>query len=139
MQRRAQREALTPQKMKRDEWLLSNSSLSLEEKKKKILKNVSRLEASGLLQAPHSHTHILHLIAKVTNHTQTGRGQPPSQVLMKPSGHHRTSASGECSASAGGRSFRGWLRRWPGWRPRAASTASRWTTTEITSLPVWTT
>lgn len=77
MQRRAQREALTPQKMKRDEWLLSNSSLSLEEKKKKILKNVSRLEALGLLQAPHSHTQILHLIAKVTNRPQIGRGQPP--------------------------------------------------------------
>lgn len=77
MQRRAQREALTPEKMKREQWLLSNSSLSLEEKKKKIVKSVSRLEASGLLEAPHSHSQILHMIAQVTNHRQAGGGQPP--------------------------------------------------------------
>lgn len=74
MQRRAQREALTPEKMRRDQWLLGNSSLSLEEKKRKILKSLSRLEASGLLQAPHSHNQILHMIAKVTNQPQTGSG-----------------------------------------------------------------
>lgn len=88
MQRRAQREALTPQKLKRDEWLLSNSSLSLEEKKKKILKNLSRLEALGLLQAPHSHTQILHLIAKVTNQSPAGREGPtppgPHETLWTP-------------------------------------------------------
>lgn len=81
MQQRARREALTPEKMKRDEWLLGNSRLSLEEKKRKIVKSVSRLEASGLLQAPDSHQQILHMIAKVTNRRQTGRGPgsaPPS-------------------------------------------------------------
>lgn len=81
MQRRAQREALTPEKLKRDEWLLGNSSLSLEEKKRKILKSVSRLEASGLLEAPHSHAQILHMIAKVSSHTQTGRGSGSLSAL----------------------------------------------------------
>lgn len=76
MQRRAQREALTPEKMRRDEWLLGNSNLSLEEKKRKILKSLSRLEAAGLLEAPHSHHQILHMIAKVSHRRQAGPRLP---------------------------------------------------------------
>lgn len=139
MQRRAQREALTPEKMKREEWLLSNSSLSLEEKKRKIVKSLSRLEASGVLTAPHSHNQILHMIAQVTNPRRQEVARAAALVLMTSSELYRTSASGGCSVSAGGRSFRSSLRLSAGWRPRAASTASRWTTTGITSLPVWTT
>lgn len=84
MQRRAQREALTPEKMKRDQWLLSNSSLSLEEKKRKILKSLSRLEALGVLEAPHSHAQILHLIAKVSDHAGRRRGRLPSCSSSQP-------------------------------------------------------
>lgn len=71
MQRRAQREALTPEKIKRNPTLIANSSLSLEEKKRKILKSLCRLEASGVLKPPHSENQILHMIAKVTDHMQT--------------------------------------------------------------------
>lgn len=72
MQRRAQQEALTPEKIKRNPTLIANSSLSLEEKKRKILKSLCRLEASGVLESPHSENQILHMIAKVTDHVQTG-------------------------------------------------------------------
>lgn len=72
MQRRAQREALTPEKIKRNQSLITNSNLSLEEKKRKILKSICRLEALGVLKPPHSENQILHMIAKVTNHIQTG-------------------------------------------------------------------
>eukprot|EP00066_Takifugu_rubripes_P014258 XP_011603524.1 PREDICTED: ras GTPase-activating-like protein IQGAP3 [Takifugu rubripes] len=64
MQRRAQREALTPEKIKRNPTLIANSSLSLEEKKRKILKSLCRLEALGALKPPHSENQILHMIAK---------------------------------------------------------------------------
>ncbi|TNN02041.1 hypothetical protein fugu_009528 [Takifugu bimaculatus] len=64
MQRRAQREALTPEKIKRNPTLIANSSLSLEEKKRKILKSLCRLEALGVLKPPHSENQILHMIAK---------------------------------------------------------------------------
>lgn len=85
---------------------MSNSSLSLEDKKRKILKSLCRLEASGLLRPPHSHQQILQMIAQVTNHQQTG-----SEAVCRPwfqtfFSLHRTSANGVCSASAGGRSFR---------------------------------
>lgn len=72
MQRRAQREALTPEKIKRNQSLIANSSLSLEEKKRKILKSLCRLEALAVLKPPRSENQILQMIAKVTDHKQTG-------------------------------------------------------------------
>lgn len=92
MQRRAQREARTPEKIKRKQSLIANSSLSLEEKKRKILKSLCRLEVLGVLKPPHSENQILQMIAKVTDHQQTGNKavfvhleapflDPPSEIF----------------------------------------------------------
>uniref|UniRef100_W5K300 IQ motif containing GTPase activating protein 3 n=1 Tax=Astyanax mexicanus TaxID=7994 RepID=W5K300_ASTMX len=62
MHRRAQRDARTPEKMKRNQSLIADSNLSLEEKKRKIQRSLRRLEALGVLTPPDSETQILQLI-----------------------------------------------------------------------------
>lgn len=66
MQRRAQQDARTPHKMRRSASLVADSSLSLEEKKRKILRCLRRLETLGVLRPSQTHTQILTMIAKVT-------------------------------------------------------------------------
>lgn len=73
MQRRAQQDARTPDKMKRNQSLVANSNLSLEEKKRKILRSLRRLEGLGVLKPPDAENQILQMIAKVTNHKQTSK------------------------------------------------------------------
>lgn len=73
IQRRAQQDACTPEKMKRNQSLVANSNLSLEEKKRKILRSLRRLEGLGVLKPPDTENQILQMIAKVTNHKQTFR------------------------------------------------------------------
>lgn len=76
MHRRAQRDARTPEKMKRNQSIVADGNLSLEEKKRKIQRSLRRLESLGVLTPPDSETQILQLIAKVdgdihyTSHTQ---------------------------------------------------------------------
>ena len=65
MQRRAQRDARTPDKMKRNQSLVADGNLSLEEKKRKIVRSLRRLEALGVLTPPDSEAQILQMIAKV--------------------------------------------------------------------------
>uniref|UniRef100_A0A3B4BP23 Ras GTPase-activating-like protein IQGAP3 n=1 Tax=Pygocentrus nattereri TaxID=42514 RepID=A0A3B4BP23_PYGNA len=62
MHRRAQRDARTPEKMKRNQSLIADSNLTLEEKKRKIQRSLRRLEALGVLTPPDSETQILQLI-----------------------------------------------------------------------------
>lgn len=64
MQRRAQQDARTPHKMRRSASLAADSSLSLEEKKRKILRCLRRLETLGVLRPSQTHSQILHMIAK---------------------------------------------------------------------------
>ncbi|XP_071324894.1 ras GTPase-activating-like protein IQGAP3 isoform X2 [Trachinotus anak] len=64
MQRRARQDALTPEKMKRNQSLVANSNLSLEEKKRKILRSLRRLEGLGVLRSPQTENQILQMIAK---------------------------------------------------------------------------
>uniref|UniRef100_A0A3B3YMM9 Ras-GAP domain-containing protein n=1 Tax=Poecilia mexicana TaxID=48701 RepID=A0A3B3YMM9_9TELE len=47
VQRRARQDAQTPEKMKRNPSLVANGNLSLEEKKRKIVRSLRRLEALG--------------------------------------------------------------------------------------------
>lgn len=68
MQRRVQQDARTPEKMKRNPSLAANANLSLEEKKRKILRCLRRLEGLGVLKPPQTESQILQMIAKVTNH-----------------------------------------------------------------------
>lgn len=71
MQRRVQQDARTPEKMKRNPSLAANASLSLEEKKRKILRCLRRLEGLGVLKPAQTENQILQMIAKVT-------GTPPT-------------------------------------------------------------
>ncbi|XP_059195853.1 ras GTPase-activating-like protein IQGAP3 [Centropristis striata] len=64
VQRRARQDARTPDKLKRNESLVANGNLSLEEKKKKILRGIRRLEGLGVLNPPESQNQVLQLIAK---------------------------------------------------------------------------
>ncbi|KAJ8005447.1 hypothetical protein DPEC_G00146740 [Dallia pectoralis] len=64
MHRRAQRDARTPEKMKRNQSIVADGNLSLEEKKRKILRSLRRLESLQVLTPPDSETQILQLIAK---------------------------------------------------------------------------
>lgn len=68
LQRRAQQDARTPEKMKRNQSLVANGNLSLEEKKRKILRCLRRLEGLGVLRPPQTENQILQMIAKVTDH-----------------------------------------------------------------------
>ncbi|XP_053183717.1 ras GTPase-activating-like protein IQGAP3 [Scomber japonicus] len=64
MQRRARQDARTPEKMKRNQSLVADGNLSLEEKKRKILRSLRRLESLGVLSPPESHNQILQMIVK---------------------------------------------------------------------------
>ncbi|XP_037640441.1 ras GTPase-activating-like protein IQGAP3 isoform X2 [Sebastes umbrosus] len=64
MHRRAQQDARTPEKMKRNQSLVANGNLSLEEKKRKILRSLRRLEGLGVLKPPQTENQILQMIAK---------------------------------------------------------------------------
>uniref|UniRef100_A0A667YS54 IQ motif containing GTPase activating protein 3 n=1 Tax=Myripristis murdjan TaxID=586833 RepID=A0A667YS54_9TELE len=62
MQRRARQDARTPDKMKRNQSLVADGNLSLEEKKRKIVRSLRRLEGMGVLSPAHSDTQILQMI-----------------------------------------------------------------------------
>lgn len=82
VQSRAQQDAWTPDKLKRNESLMANGSLSLEQKKRKILRNLRRLETLGLLQASQTESAILSMIAKDIRQ-QRLRRQRRGAELMK--------------------------------------------------------
>ncbi|MGH0155132.1 UNVERIFIED_CONTAM: hypothetical protein FKN15_047746 [Acipenser sinensis] len=64
MQRRALRDTRTPEKMKRNKSIVADDNLSLEEKKRKIHRNLRKLEAMGALHYQSRFTEILTDIAK---------------------------------------------------------------------------
>jgi len=55
--------------MKRNESLVANGQLGLQEKKRKILRCLRRLEGLGVLRPAESSDQILQMIAKVTAHS----------------------------------------------------------------------
>ncbi|XP_053350566.1 ras GTPase-activating-like protein IQGAP3 isoform X1 [Clarias gariepinus] len=81
MHRRAQRDARTPEKMKRNKSLIADSNLTLEEKKRKILRSLRRLEALGVLTPPDSETQILQLIAKDIRHQRLHRQRRQAELV----------------------------------------------------------
>ncbi|CAJ1061313.1 ras GTPase-activating-like protein IQGAP3 [Xyrichtys novacula] len=64
VQRRARQDARTPDKLKRNQSLVANGNLSLEEKKRKIVRSLRRLEGLGALRPPQTENQILTMIAK---------------------------------------------------------------------------
>ncbi|XP_060777825.1 ras GTPase-activating-like protein IQGAP3 [Neoarius graeffei] len=81
MHRRAQRDARTPEKMKRNQSLIADSNLTLEEKKRKIQRSLRRLEALGVLTPPDSETRILQLIAKDIRHQRLHRQRRQAELV----------------------------------------------------------
>uniref|UniRef100_A0A8D0GCS8 IQ motif containing GTPase activating protein 3 n=1 Tax=Sphenodon punctatus TaxID=8508 RepID=A0A8D0GCS8_SPHPU len=64
MHRRAVRDAQTPDKLKRNRSLAGNSQLSVEEKKRKIVRNLRRLESLGLVDSASGYQEIINELAK---------------------------------------------------------------------------
>ncbi|KAM4664022.1 ras GTPase-activating-like protein IQGAP3 [Discoglossus pictus] len=64
MHQRALRDAQTPEKMRRHRSLLGNSQLSMEEKKRKIIRNLRKLESLGLVSSDNDYRDIINMIAK---------------------------------------------------------------------------
>ncbi|MBN3294999.1 IQGA3 protein, partial [Amia calva] len=81
MQRRAQRDARTPEKMKRNQSLVADGNLSLEEKKRKILRSLRRLEGLGVLAPPDGEAQILALIAKDIRNQRRHRQRRQAELV----------------------------------------------------------
>uniref|UniRef100_A0A8C7LQC0 IQ motif containing GTPase activating protein 3 n=1 Tax=Oncorhynchus mykiss TaxID=8022 RepID=A0A8C7LQC0_ONCMY len=81
MHRRAQRDARTPEKMKRNQSIIADGNLSLEEKKRKIQRSLRRLESLGVLTPPDSETQILQLIAKDIRHQRLYRQRRQAELV----------------------------------------------------------
>ncbi|KAL4646730.1 ras GTPase-activating-like protein IQGAP3 [Arapaima gigas] len=81
MQQRAQLDARTPEKMKRNKSLIADGNLSLEEKKRKIQRSLRRLEALGVLTPPDTEAQILQLIAKDIRHQRLYRQRRQAELV----------------------------------------------------------
>ncbi|XP_043935713.1 ras GTPase-activating-like protein IQGAP3 [Protopterus annectens] len=64
MQTRIRQDARTPDKMKRNHSLLGDSKLSIEEKKRKIIRNLRKLETLGVVSPDNQYQDIINEIAK---------------------------------------------------------------------------
>uniref|UniRef100_A0A672UXN3 IQ motif containing GTPase activating protein 3 n=1 Tax=Strigops habroptila TaxID=2489341 RepID=A0A672UXN3_STRHB len=64
MHRRALRDAQTPAKLQRNRSLAANSQLPMEEKKRKIIRNLRRLESLGLVDSAHQYQELINELAK---------------------------------------------------------------------------
>uniref|UniRef100_A0A8C3XR86 IQ motif containing GTPase activating protein 3 n=1 Tax=Chelydra serpentina TaxID=8475 RepID=A0A8C3XR86_CHESE len=64
MRRRAAREAQTPDRLKRNRSLAGNSQLSVEEKKRKVIRNLRRLESLGVVDSANQYQEIINEMAK---------------------------------------------------------------------------
>lgn len=65
MQRRALRDARTPDKMKTSKALKEDSNLSLQEKKEKIRSGLKKLTELGLVNPKHGYQELINDVAKV--------------------------------------------------------------------------
>lgn len=80
MQRRALHDAQTPDKLKRNRSLMGNSQLSVEEKKRKILRNLRRLESLGVVDSANQYQEIVNELAKVLGWGGELRVLPPQKA-----------------------------------------------------------
>lgn len=65
MRRRALRDARTPVTLKRNRSLAANNQLSMEDKKRKIIRNLRRLESLGLVGSAQGYQELVNELAKV--------------------------------------------------------------------------
>ncbi|XP_035427010.2 ras GTPase-activating-like protein IQGAP3 isoform X1 [Cygnus atratus] len=81
MRRRALRDAQTPDKLKRNRSLAANSQLSVEEKKRKIIRNLRRLESLGLVDSAHQYQGLVNELAKDIRNQRRYRQHRKGELL----------------------------------------------------------
>ncbi|NWU57806.1 IQGA2 protein, partial [Dromas ardeola] len=81
MQRRVLRDAQTPSKLKRNRSLAANSQLSMEEKKRKIIRNLRRLESLGLVDSAHQYQELIDELAKDIRNQRRYRQHRKGELL----------------------------------------------------------
>ncbi|KAM9623057.1 ras GTPase-activating-like protein IQGAP3 [Morphnus guianensis] len=81
MHRRALRDAQTPAKLKRNHSLAANSQLSMEEKKRKIIRNLQRLEILGLVDSAHQYQELINELAKDIRNQRRYRQHRKGELL----------------------------------------------------------
>uniref|UniRef100_A0A8B9ERM3 IQ motif containing GTPase activating protein 3 n=1 Tax=Anser cygnoides TaxID=8845 RepID=A0A8B9ERM3_ANSCY len=81
MRRRALRDAQTPDKLKRNRSLAANSQLSVEEKKRKIVRNLRRLESLGLVDSAHQYQGLVNELAKDIRNQRRYRQHRKGELL----------------------------------------------------------
>ncbi|XP_072702875.1 ras GTPase-activating-like protein IQGAP3 isoform X3 [Ciconia boyciana] len=79
--RRALQDAQTPAKLKRNRSLAANSQLSLEEKKRKIIRNLRRLESLGLVDSAHQYQELINELAKDIRNQRRYRQHRKGELL----------------------------------------------------------
>ncbi|XP_075381012.1 ras GTPase-activating-like protein IQGAP3 isoform X1 [Mycteria americana] len=79
--RRALQDAQTPAKLKRNRSLAANSQLALEEKKRKIIRNLRRLESLGLVDSAHQYQELINELAKDIRNQRRYRQHRKGELL----------------------------------------------------------
>ncbi|NXL40305.1 IQGA3 protein, partial [Glaucidium brasilianum] len=81
VRRRALRDAQTPTKLQRNRSLAANSRLSLEEKKRKISRNLRRLESLGLVDSARQYQELIDELAKDIRNQRRYRQHRKGELL----------------------------------------------------------
>ncbi|NXO97180.1 IQGA3 protein, partial [Certhia brachydactyla] len=81
MRRRALRDAQTSAQLKRHHSLAANSQLSMEEKKRKIIRNLRRLESLGLVDSANQYQKIIDELAKDIRNQRRHRQKRRRELL----------------------------------------------------------
>ncbi|NXL68174.1 IQGA2 protein, partial [Chordeiles acutipennis] len=81
MHRRALQDAQTPAKLKRNRSLVANSQLSMEEKKRKIIRNLRRLESLELVDSAHQYQELINELAKDIRNQRRYRQHRKGELL----------------------------------------------------------
>ncbi|KFO79175.1 Ras GTPase-activating-like IQGAP3, partial [Cuculus canorus] len=81
MRRRVLQDAQTPAKLKRNRSLAANSQLALEEKKRKIIRNLRRLESLGLVDSAHQYQELIDELAKDIRNQRRYRQHRKGELL----------------------------------------------------------
>ncbi|NXA56755.1 IQGA1 protein, partial [Nothocercus julius] len=81
MHRRLLRDAQTPEKLKRNHSLAGNSQLSIEEKKRKVIRNLRRLESLGLVDSADGYQGLVNEMAKDIRNQRRYRQHRKGELL----------------------------------------------------------
>uniref|UniRef100_A0A8C5R470 IQ motif containing GTPase activating protein 3 n=1 Tax=Leptobrachium leishanense TaxID=445787 RepID=A0A8C5R470_9ANUR len=86
---RALQEAKTPEKMRRQRSLVANGKLSMEEKKRKIIRNLRRLESLGLVSSDNDYQEMVNMIAKDIRNQRRYRQHRKAELVKLRQTMHR--------------------------------------------------